>query len=157
MYYGMWNKAIDTLIKHLSLPSALWKDERCASMRFIARCYKNLNRYEEAKMWLKKAVNEAPYLRDPYVELALLYYHLKDWDMVEKYCNEAIKIKKHTKTYINEVFSWNNTIYDLLSLAYYYKKDYEMALININIALSMNPTDERLIKNKELIIEKQKQ
>lgn len=50
MYYKMWNKAIDTLIYHLSLKSATWKDERGASMRFIARCYKNLNRYEEAIM-----------------------------------------------------------------------------------------------------------
>ena len=28
MYYGKWNESIDTLIKHLSLPSATWKDER---------------------------------------------------------------------------------------------------------------------------------
>lgn len=154
MYYGMWNKSIDMLIKHLSLPTALWKDERCASMRFIARCYKNLNRYEEAKMWLEKGIKEAPYLRDPYVELALLYYHLKDWDNVEKYCNLALKIKSHPKTYINEVFSFNNTIYDLLSLAYYYKKDYEKALINVDIAISMDEKDERLKNNKDLILEK---
>ena len=107
MYYGMWNESIDTLIKHLSLPTALWKDERCASMRFIARCYKNLNRFEEAKMWFKKSIEEAPYLRDGYVELALLYYDLEDWDNVEKYCNEALKIKSHPKTYINEIFSFN--------------------------------------------------
>lgn len=154
MYYGMWNKSIDMLIKHLSLPTALWKDERCASMRFIARCYKNLNRFEEAKMWLEKAVNEAPYLRDPYVELALLYYHLEDFVNVEKYCNLALKIKKHPKTYINEVFSFNNTIYDLLSLAYYYKQDYEKALINVDIAIDMDPTDERLLNNRKLILYK---
>ena len=61
MYYGRWNDAIDTLIKHLRLESATWKDERCASMRFISRCYKNLNRYDEAEMWLLKAIKEAPY------------------------------------------------------------------------------------------------
>ena len=44
MFYGKWNEAIDTLIKHLNLPKAVWKDERCASMRFIARCYSNLKR-----------------------------------------------------------------------------------------------------------------
>ena len=49
MYYGKLNEAIDTLIYHLSLKSATWKDERAASMRFIARCYKYLKRYEEAK------------------------------------------------------------------------------------------------------------
>ena len=38
MYYRKWNEAIDTLIRHLSLKTATWRDERCASMRFIARC-----------------------------------------------------------------------------------------------------------------------
>lgn len=40
MYYEMWDKAIETLKKHLTLPRAVWKDERAASMRFIGRCYK---------------------------------------------------------------------------------------------------------------------
>ena len=57
MYYGRWNECIDTLIKHLNLKTATWKDERCASMRFISRAYQNLHRYDEARMWLDKAIN----------------------------------------------------------------------------------------------------
>lgn len=53
MYYKEWEKAIDTLNKHLSLSTSTWREERSASMRFISRCYINLNRREEAKMWLK--------------------------------------------------------------------------------------------------------
>lgn len=154
MFYGKWNKCIDTLIKHLNLKSATWKDERSASMRFIARSYTNLNRYDEAKMWLDKAIKETPYLRDPYVERALLEYRLSNYNEIIYYCNEALKIQNHEKTYINEMFSWNNTIYDLLSLAYYYTGDIKSALKNINIAIEMNPTDERLQKNKRIIIEK---
>ena len=151
MYYGKWNEAIDTLIKHLSLPKAVWKDERCASMRFIARCYINLNRIEEAKMWLDKAINEAPYLRDPYMERALLEYQLNNWQEVEKYCLKALEIKKHEKTYINEIFSWNNTVYDLLSLSYYYQNNKKQALKYIKLALKTEPTDERLLSNLEII------
>lgn len=76
MYYGRWNESIDTLIKHLNMKNATWKDERCASMRFIGRCYINLKRYDEAQMWFDKAIKEAPYLRDPYVEMAMLQYSL---------------------------------------------------------------------------------
>lgn len=90
MYYGKWNESIVTLIKHLSLPSATWKDERSASMRFISRCYINLGRYEEAKMWLNKAIHEAPYLRDPYVEMSMFQYQLSNWEEVEHYCNKAL-------------------------------------------------------------------
>ena len=122
-------------------------------MRFIARCYKNLNRFEEAKMWLNKAINEAPYLRDPYVESALLYYQLNDWNNVIKYCNDALKIEKHAKSYINETFSWDYTIYDLLSIAYFNLEKYDLSLENIIKAVEMSPNDERL-KNNKILIEK---
>lgn len=151
MYYSRWNECIDTLIKHLSLKSALWKDERAASMRFIARSYKNLGRFEEAKMWLDKAINEAPYLRDPYVERALLEYQLENFDEVEKYCLEALKIQKHEKTYINEPFSWDHTIYDLLSISNFYKNKLKEALYYSDKALEISPSDERLINNNRII------
>ena len=153
MYYGKWNEAIDTLIKHLSLPSATWNDERCASMRFISRCYKNLKRYDEAKMWLNKAIKEAPYLRDPYVEMALLEYDLNNWDAVKKYCLLALDIKSNPKTYINEVFSWDYTIYDLLSLAYYYDDDISRAIFYLNKALEMDPNNLRLKNNLGIILD----
>ena len=154
MYYGKWNEAIDTLINHLKLPKATWKDERCASMRFIARCYKNLNRYEEARMWLDKAINEAPYLRDPYIERALLEYADNNFKGVKEYCLKALEIDSHQKSYINEIFSWDHTIYDLLSLAYFYENDFENALICVDNAIKIC-TDEnnkkRLIDNKKII------
>ena len=121
MFYERWNDCIDTLIKHLNLKTATWKDERSASMRFIARSYKKLKRYDEAKMWLDKAMKETPYLRDPYVERALLEYELNNLNETEKYCIEALKIKTHEKTYVNERFSWDETIYDLLSIIKYNK------------------------------------
>ncbi len=149
MYYGKWNECIDTLIKHLHLKSATWKDERCASMRFIARSYQALNRFDEAKMWLEKAIQEAPYLRDPYMERALLSYRLQESDDVILYCKQALQIQTHMKSYINETFSWDSTVYDILSIAYSNKKDYQNAIKYINFALDLNPDDERLIHNKK--------
>ncbi len=151
MYHHKWNEAIDTLIRHLNLKSATWKDERCASMRFIARSYKNIGRYDEARMWLDKAIKEAPYLRDPYIEKAMLEYELENYLEVEKLCLGALKIKKHTKSYINEVFSWNHTPYDLLSISYFYQGLYDISLFYSDIALKMNPNDERLKENNEII------
>ena len=153
MYYHRWNECIDALIKHLHLKSATWKDERCASMRFIARSYINLNRYDEAEMWLLKAINEAPYLRDPYVEMMLLKYKLEDYEGIIKYGEEALKIKKNQKSYINEPFSWNETIYDLLSLAYYYTGNIDKALYYIDIAIKINANDQRLLNNKKIFLQ----
>ena len=150
MYYGRWNDAIDTLIKHLRLESATWKDERCASMRFISRCYKNLNRYDEAEMWLLKAIKEAPYLRDPYTELAMLYYTLENYNNVCKYGKKALKIKNNTKTYINEVFSYDETLYDLLSIAYFNLNYYKDAVKSAKLALKINPNNERIKNNLKI-------
>ena len=152
MYYQKWNECIDTLIKHLNLKSATWKDERCASMRFIARSYINLNRYDEAKMWLDKAMKEAPYLRDPFMERAFLEYRLNNWNEVVNYCNKALDIKTHTKTYINESFSWDYSPYDLLSVAYFNKQQYDLSLFYVNKALDMDKDNERLKENKEIIL-----
>lgn len=153
MYHKEYNKAIDTLIKHLSLKKAVWKDERAASMRFIARCYTELKRYKEARMWYLEAIKEAPYLRDAFVELALLESSLGNYKETEKYCLEALKIKTHPKTYINEQFSFDHTIYDLLAVSYYYLKDYSKSLDYINKALELAPDNKRLQDNK-IIIEK---
>lgn len=155
MYYGQWTKCIETLKKHLSLKSATWKDERAASMRFISRCYKNLKNYEDAKIWLDNAIKEAPYLRDAYIEKAMLEYELKNYQEVEKYCLKALKIKHHQKTYINEPFSWNETVYDLLSLSSYYLEKYDYAVYFIDLALQLAPNDQRLLLNKQLFEEKE--
>ena len=152
MYYHKWNECIDTLIKHLNLPTATWKDERSASMRFISRSYIALNRYEEARMWLDKAIKEAPHLRDPLVEKALLEYNQNNWNEVIKLCESALKIESKYKSYINEQFSWDHTIYDLLSIAYYHL-DNPKSLDYINKALEISQEDKRLKQNK-IIIEK---
>ena len=156
MYYGKWDKAITTLKKHLSLKKATWKDERAASMRFISRCYKNLNNYKEAREYLNKAIKEAPHLRDAYVERAILEYEQNNFQEVEKYCLKALKITTHERTYINESFSWDYTIYDLLAISCYYQEKYNYAVYFNNLALEMDKENERLNKNHQIYLDKEK-
>ncbi len=151
MFHRRYQEAIDTLLKHLSLKSAKWKDERCASMRFIARCYLFLNRKEEAKMWLKKAIKEAPYMREGYTELAKLYYYLKKYKLAIKYYQKALAICTKSQSYINEAFCWDGTIEDDLSVCYYYVGDYKKSLQYVNKALEYKPNEDRIQKNKMLI------
>lgn len=155
MYYQEWQKCIETLKKHLSLPTATWKDERGASMRFISRSYKNLKDYVQAEEWINKAIKETPYLRDPYVEKALLSYHLKNYLETEKYCLKALSIKNHPKTYINEQFSWDETLYDLLAICNYYQRKYNYAIFFNDLALEIKPNDERLLNNKKIYEQKE--
>ena len=100
---------------------------------------------------IKKAIEEAPYLRDPYIEMALLCYELKEYQSVIDYVTQALQIIDHPKSYINEPFSYNETPYDLLAIGYYYVQDYDRSYQNAMIAVSMNPKDERLKNNLEII------
>lgn len=154
MYYGKWEESIATLKRHLNMKNAKWNDERCASMRFIARDYKNLGDIISARVWLEAAIKEAPHLRDPLVELALLYYDQGDWQNVIHYCETAQKIPINYKTYINEVFSFDETIDDILSLAYYNIGNIPKAIEHANKALAINPDNERIQNNLRIMQER---
>lgn len=47
-------------------------------------------------------------------------YELEHYEVVEDLCFRALEIKSHEQTYINEPFSWDSTIYDLLSISAYH-------------------------------------
>lgn len=151
MYYGKWDKCIETLKKHLELKSATWKDERCASMRFIARSYNAIGKREEAIKWYLKAIDEAPYLRESYIELAYLYYEDKNYEKAYIYLKRALEIKEKSNSYINEEFAWNSFIYDLLSIVSFNLKLYREAYDNARIALDMDKNNLRLQINLEEI------
>lgn len=151
MYYGMWEECINTLKKHLNLKSAKWNLERAASMRFIARSYTNLNNLVEAEFWYKLAIKESLNSREGYVELGMLYYSEKRWLDSIFYLLKALTIKEKDLIYINEVFCWDSTIDDLLSINYYNIELYDLALFHINKALKYDKNNKRLLDNKKLI------
>ena len=149
MYYGKWNEAIETLIKHTKMEAA-WYLERAASMRFISRCYQQLGRVDEAEIWLNKAILTSPNVREPYVELAFLKF---DQQKYMETINLLLKTKTITKNellYINEPFCWDSTIDDLLSLSYYNLGLKDEAIFYINKALAYNKKDKRLINNNKI-------
>lgn len=154
MYYKRYNDCIETLTKHLKLKNATWKDERAASMRFIGRSYFNLGRVDEAKIWYDKAIQEAPYLRDGYVEKAILEFNNQAYLETINLLIQAKMIKDHLKTYTNEIFSWDYTIDNLLSVCYFNLGLLDESLYYINKALEYAPDNLMLQNNKDLIIEK---
>lgn len=108
MFRGEWAQAVSTLKTHLAMPQAVWRDERCASMRYIARCLRRLEREDEAALWLHCAIAEAPHLREPYLEFADLLYQQKNWCGVIFMVNCALAITERPRTYICEPFAWGS-------------------------------------------------
>ena len=151
MFYQKWEECIEMLHKHLTCKNATWKDERAASMRFLGRAYEAKNYLEEAEFWYKKATEEAPYLREGYIELANLYVKQNNYTEAYRNLKEADKIKEKSKSYINEEFAWNDTFYDLFSLAAFYTGNYEEAIDFLKKAISINPNNNRYRQNLELM------
>jgi len=151
MFRGEWAQAVSTLKAHLAMPQAVWRDERCASMRYIARCLRRLEREDEAALWLHRAIAEAPHLREPYLEFADLLYQQKDWCGVIFMVNCALAITERPRTYICEPFAWGSFPYDLLSIAYFHLSQWESALKNAEKAFSLAPGDARLQENCALL------
>ncbi len=151
MYKREWQKCIDALKRHLALPAATWREERCASMRWIAKSYFNLGNPKEAYAWYFRAIAEMPKMRDPYVECAKIAYLLADWPMVFFMAEEALKIKDKSKTYVNMGYSWDYTPHDLAAIASYRLGMYERSLAHASAALEASPNDERLKNNLRLV------
>ncbi|SHH59741.1 Glycosyl transferase family 2 [Sporobacter termitidis DSM 10068] len=154
MYKREWQKCIDTLKHHLSLPAATWNQERCASMRWIAKSYYELGNIKEMYAWYYRAVAEAPELREPYVECAQLAYRLSDWPTVFFMVEEALKIKEKSRTYVNMGYAWDHTPEDLGAISCYRLGMLERALEHAEAALEYRPEDIRLQNNKQLILDK---
>jgi len=147
MFYERWDDCIATLKKHLAMKSAVWADERAASMRYLSRACKAKGNMEEAKRWLLRAVAEAPYLREGWMESALLAYEQKLWEAVLHYTTEAMRITRQPVSYIHEAFCSDGTVYDLAALSAYHLGLYQLAVSFSGKAVDAAPKDERIRNN----------
>ena len=151
LYYGRWDDCIRTLTQHLSLPSAVWRDERAASMRYIARAHARKGERDEARDWYLRAAAEAPHLREPWVDLAMLLYENQEWDGVLYATACALKIRERPRTYICEAEAWGSLPHDLRCQAYYHTGRLPQALEEARLALAAAPSDPRLAGNAALL------
>ena len=151
LFRGRWDDCIRALRKHLAMPSAVWVDERCASMRFIARAYAAKGDETRAESWYLRAMAEAPHLREPAVELARLLYRRRDWEGVLFATGRALRIRERPRTYISESDAWGALPWDLRSLALYYTGRTGQALDALDHAQALAPADARLQNNRRLM------
>ena len=151
LYYGRWDDCIRTLTRHLALPKAVWRDERAASMRYIARAHARKGERDEARDWYLRAAAEAPHLREPWTDLAMLLYEDQEWDGVLYATACALKIRERPRTYICEAEAWGSLPHDLRCQAYYHTGRLPQALEEARLALAAAPSDPRLAGNAELL------
>ena len=151
MYRGRWDDCIRTLERHLAMPSATWADERAASMRFIAHSWAMKGERQLARDWYLRAIAQAPHLREPYTDLALLLYEDGQWEGVLYFTGCALAITRRPRTYICEAAAWGSLPHDLRAIALFQTGRLEEALAEAREALALEPGNQRLADNVSLL------
>jgi len=146
-FYYKWLDATVALHKYLSMPEATWQNERCYAMRLLGKCYQELG--QDGVQWLEKACKEAPNTREPWVELADIYYQRGMWQDCFDACENALKIKNKEEVYTMDPAVWGSKPHDLLAISAYRLGHKEIAIQHGQIAIELSPEDQRLVKNLE--------
>lgn len=149
MFNKKYDLAISTLKKHLKLKSSAWRDERAASMRFIARCLVVKGEFSKAYKYFLLAICEAPHLRETWLDMAYFEYDRQNWLGCAYFIEYALTIQARPKTYITEARSWDATPYDILSIAYYHIGDVQKAISSVKKAIKLSD-DKRLRDNLKI-------
>ena len=132
------------------MKTAAWRDERCASMRYLAAIFARRGNEKERESWLLRAIAEAPYLREPWIDAARAAYEKRDWDAVTALCRHALLIRERPATYITQAECYGALPHDLLSLAYYHTGRVKEAAAQAKTALEFSPNDARIAGNLAL-------
>lgn len=136
MFAGRNEEAAEEFKRHLSLPRAVWKPERAASMMYLAKLEPS-----DREAWLLGAVDEDPNRREPMVSLALYYYENDDWDAAIYWAEKAIEIREKPLDYLCQEFAWGSVPYDILAVSYYHKRRGDQARKYGILAYLEQPTD----------------
>lgn len=136
MFHGMWDRSIEQLQRHLSMPTAKWKAERAASMRYIARAYEEKGSPGKALAWLVRAVGEDPTQREAAMEMSDLGYRMASrggddakmwWGVCADGARKALAVTERSGSYLSKSENWGWRPYDLMSIGLWYSGDAEGA------------------------------
>jgi tetratricopeptide (TPR) repeat protein len=143
MFRGLNKEATKEFQRHLALPSATWKPERAAGMRFLAK----VDDPENAEAWLMMATQECPNDREPWIELAQHYYRASDWEKCFVAAERALSITERRYEYLSEAWAWGSEPYDLAAISAYHTGRKDEAIKYGEKAVELSPNDGRLASN----------
>ena len=141
-FAGRHTEAKAEFLRHLNLPSAVWKPERAASMRYLAKC-DPLN----AWWWLESATLECPERREAWVDMAQLDYDNQEWQDCLWAATRALQITERPLEYLCEDRAWGPLPHDLAAIAAFKLGYYHQAQFHGSEAVKLSPYEDRLVEN----------
>lgn len=153
-YRGIYDKSINTLQEILTeerYSSKLTVLETAACYLFLGDSYRALNNTDKAIYYYNLAIKTEPSYREPYLCAAEIFNEKQMYNIAIGYVEDALKNSYRHYNWLERDDSWREKPYDILAVSYYYRGDKELGYNYAIEALTLNPTDTRLIYNEDII------
>lgn len=149
LYHCDYEKSIRTFKHYLTLSN--WAEERCSAYCFISKCFLALNKFSEALTTLESALTEIPFIREPYIDLANIYYLQHNWSKTLYYIEQGLMITSSPHGFIAQGYAWDATPYDLACIAHYQLGHLDASLLCAAKCLFFSPYEKRYKDNQTLL------
>ena len=141
MRRNQFEDAMRLFLQHIEKSSR--NTERAESMRYIAAMTTGSR---EKIQWLYKTITEDPLRKEHWLDLAIAYYKIQDWEKVINACLVLSKIGDKTD-YITYAPVRSTIANELCAYAAYQLKMYKLAYLQGKMALKKNSNDKILMRN----------
>jgi tetratricopeptide (TPR) repeat protein len=139
-FHGQFDKASEHFHNHIKLSN--WMPEVAASYRYLAKIEP-----DKGNQWLLRACSIDPSRRESWVALADYYHQQKMWQSCRDACFNALSIETKPLDYLCEELAWGERAADLMALSCHKLGLKEQAIMYGELAVELNPNDERLQTN----------
>jgi len=146
-FYCRWEEAIEALNRYLEMPEATWQNERCYAMRLLGKSYEETGFDSEALKWYRLACAEAPFTREPWVDLSMYCYRRSMWSESLFCATQALGVVDRALVYTCDPSVWTEKPYDLASIASWHLGMKDQAIAYCKEALKYAPSDIRILNN----------
>lgn len=152
-FHARWHDAIKELHRYLALPGATWPNERCYAYRLLGKSHAELGDQRQSEKFYQLAASEAPNTREPWCELAMLYYRQRRWPDCYASSMRALEIKDRQLVYTCDPAVWGYWAHDLAAVAAWNMGMKGIAEDQARLALEFSPEDPRLQENLRFMTE----
>lgn len=143
--------ALSEFARYLTIAGGQTDHERSYAHRVMGLCHATLNRIDAAEKSFLSATLEAPYMREPWCELAMLTYKQHDWAKCLAFATKALAISDRPFVYTSDAAAWGSQPYDLASIAAWNLGLRDLAVRYVKEAIDLAPFDTRLQNNLALM------
>lgn len=139
-FKGNLAKCVEIYMHFLTMPSA--PQERVQAYLYLAKC-----EADRAPYYLRRAAEEGPEYREPWVDLAMHHYCQSEWRECYDATTEALKRTTRPDSYICTSEAWGGLAHDLRAISAFHIGLAQEAITHGKIAASLDPEDPRLAGN----------